>query len=103
MATALTIPTTSPYTSGDITLSAGSTIVFSITGVHTGGNIEVRKKDSQGAYWVISEMAANPDLVKTGVISGAVRVVSVSNPSATAMTIQVFKPQSGSASGIDQD
>lgn len=103
MATALVAPTTAPYTSGDITLSAGSTVVFSITGTHNGAPVEVRKKDSQGAYWVITERAADPDLTENASLDGSFRLIAVSNPTATAMTLQIYKPPSGIASGIDQD
>jgi hypothetical protein len=102
MATIVVAPTVAPYTSGDITLGAGSTIVFSITGTHNGAPIEVRKKDSQNAYWVISELAL-PSEINQATMSGAQRLITISNPTATAMTLQVYKPPSGVASGIDQD
>lgn len=101
MATALQAPTTGAYTSGDITLSAGTSIVFSITGTHNGAPVEVRKKDSQGAYWVITERTLNENV--EGTISGAQRLIVVNNASSTAWTLQVYKPPSGIASGIDQD
>lgn len=102
MATIVTAPTVAPYTSGDIALGAGSTIVFSITGTHVGAPIEVRKKDSQNAYWVISELGL-PSEISQSTMSGAQRLITISNPTATSMTLQVYKPPSGVASGIDQD
>jgi hypothetical protein len=103
MATAIVAPTVAPYTSGDITLSAGSTIVFSVTGTHVGDPVVVRKKDSQGAYWTIVETAVDPSQSRLGEVKNGTRIITVSNPSATAMTLQVYKPPSGIASGIDQD
>jgi hypothetical protein len=102
MATPLTAPTVAPYLSADITLSAGSSIIFSVTGTHVGEPIEIRKKDSQNAYWVISELAL-PSQVNSSSFNNSQRVMTLSNPSATAITLQVYKPPSGIASGVDQD
>jgi hypothetical protein len=102
MATALTIPTVNAYTSADITLSAGTTIVFSITGTHNGAPVVVRKKDSQNAYWPIVEKSSVNGL-RIAESEDLMRIISVNNPSATTMTLQVFKPESSTASGIDQD
>jgi hypothetical protein len=102
MATALTIPTVDAYTSGDITLAAGTTIVFSITGTHNGDPVVVRKKDSQNAYWPIVEKSSVNGL-RVAESEDFMRIISISNPSSTAMTLQIFKPASGIASGIDQD
>ena len=102
MATALTAPTVAAYTSGDISVGAGLSVVFSVTGTHNGAPIEIRKKDSQGAYWVMIEAVAGDNLEQS-TISGAQRMMTITNPSVTAFTIQVYKPPSGIASGIDQD
>ena len=102
MAIPLTVPTVGPYLSADITLSAGSSIVFSVTGTHIGDPIEIRKKDSQNAYWVISELALSGQ-VNSSSFNNSQRVMTLSNPSVTAITLQVYKPPSGIASGIDQD
>lgn len=103
MATELTEPTQNAYLSPDITLAAGTSIVFSVTGRHTGAPIEIRKKDSSGSYWTIVERSAVPNETQNGTIDGVARVIVVNNPSQTAMTLQVFKPGSGTDSGIDQD
>jgi hypothetical protein len=103
MATQLVAPTVAPYTSGDITLSAGTAIVFSITGTHIGDPVVVKKKDSQGAYWQITETAVDPSQSRTGEVKNGTRIITINNPSSTAMTLQVYKPPSGVASGIDQD
>ena len=103
MATALVAPTVAPYTSGDITLAAGSTVVFSVTGTHIGDPVVVLKKDSQNAYWPITETAVDPSQTRIGTVKDGTRLITVSNPSATAFTLQVYKPPSGIASGIDQD
>jgi len=94
--------TVAESTSSDITVSAGTTVVFSLTGSHTGANIEIRKKDSDNAYWLMTE--DNGDgRVREAVLNNAIRVRSIANDSSSSLTLQVFKPASGVASGVDQD
>ena len=102
MATALTAPIVGDYTSGDITLSPGTTIAFSITGSSPNVAMEIRKKDSQGAYWIISELVF-PGNVNKSITQNSQRVITINNSTATAMTLQVYKPPTLVASGVDQD
>jgi hypothetical protein len=102
MATALITAKTAAETSVDVTVSAGATVAFSVVGKHNGAPIEIRKKDSTGAYWLLTEETL-PGETKEATLTNSIRMRSVSNNTSTAMTVQVFKPASGVASGVDQD
>jgi len=94
--------TTAEATSSDITLAAGSTAIFSLTGAHNGANIEIRKKDADSAYWLITEEVL-PGQVMEATLSQRARVRTIINNSGSSITLQVYKPASGTASGVDQD
>jgi hypothetical protein len=94
--------TTSAATSSDITVSAGTTVIFSVTGTHVGPNIEIRKKDSDGAYWLMTE-EGEPGRVIEATLTNAYRMRSIANNSSSSITLQIYKPASGVASGVDQD
>jgi hypothetical protein len=94
--------TTSAATSADISVSAGTTVVFSLAGTHVGADIEIRKKDSDGAYWLVTEETI-PGQVKMATLSQGIRVRSFTNNTGSTITLQVYKPVSGVASGVDQD
>lgn len=89
-------------TSSDIVITAGKTAVFSLVGSQVGDAIEIKKKDSTGAYWLMSEEVL-PGSIKTAIITNTIRVRSITNNSISSITVQVFKPASGVASGVDQD
>lgn len=103
MATAVITSQTAAVTSSDITLSAGSTIYFSIIGdIGAGEFIVINKKRSDDTYRIITEERADGRQVD-GILSAEITGRGVTNNTATAMTLQLVKPLTASACGVDQD
>lgn len=103
MTTALIAATTSASTSSDVVISAGTTVLFTLIGVLDGNDyIAIEKKDSAGAYRMISEEFANGKIRESS-INNSYACRTISNNTSSTITVRVVKPASTIATGVDQD
>jgi hypothetical protein len=103
MATAIITSKTAAETTADITLSAGSTLYFSVIGaIGPGEFIVINKKRSDGTYRIISEERPDGKIVD-GILSSEITGRGVTNSTATSITLQIVKLDTVAACGIDQD
>jgi hypothetical protein len=103
MATAIITSKTAAETTADITLSVGSTLYFSVIGdIGAGEFIVINKKRSDGTYRIISEERPDGKVID-GILSSEITGRGVTNSTGTAITLQIVKPATVAACGIDQD
>lgn len=99
---ALISPTTSASTSADITLAAGSTMSFVLVGQLDNNDIVlINVKNSDSTYSILQCLASDGKTTLESTIHNGVRSRTIANSGDNAMTLQVVKPASTVASGID--
>jgi hypothetical protein len=93
---------TTTVTSADLTITTPT--VFTLVGNLNNENsfVEIRKKNSNGTYKLISQVSQDGQNSVESVLSNKVRTITIVPPSA-GITIQVYKPTSTSAVGVDKD
>ena len=92
---------TSAQTSADIVISAATS--FSLDGSLDGGDaVEIRKKAASGTYAVMTQRTGYGITIES-VLTNTARNIVISPPDSGSITVQVYKPASAVACGVDQD